>query len=152
MRIQPLTTDAEREACARMMATSEPWLTLGQTYAQGLALLSAPDRELYVLKEDDAVVGFVIIVMHGILSGYVQTIAVAEAYRGQGYGAQLMQFAEARIFREKPNVFLFVSSFNPRARKLYETLGYEVIGIVKDFLVKGHDEILMRKTIGPLKA
>jgi ribosomal protein S18 acetylase RimI-like enzyme len=113
--------------------------------------MSVKDRELYVLKDRDRVAGFAIISMQGILSGYLQTMAVAATYRGQGCGAQLMRFVEERIFREKPNVFLFVSSFNTRARRLYESLGYEVIGTVKDFLVKGHDEILMRKTIGPLK-
>jgi len=151
MQIQAITTDAEREACARIMATSEPWLTLRQTYEQGLALLSAKNHELYVLKDGDEVAGFAILSMQGILSGYLQTIAVAETYRGRGCGTQLMRFVEERVFREKPNVFLFVSSFNLRARQLYEALGYEVIGTVKDFLVKGHDEILMRKTIGPLR-
>jgi ribosomal protein S18 acetylase RimI-like enzyme len=44
-----------------------------------------------------------------------------------------------------------VSSFNPRARELYERLGYEFIGELKDYLVRGHSELLMRKTIGPIR-
>ncbi|MEP7199738.1 MAG: GNAT family N-acetyltransferase [Chloroflexota bacterium] len=151
MNIQPLASDAERAACARIMATSDPWLTLGQTHAQALALMSMPDREMFVALDGDVVVGFAIIAMRGVLSGYLQTIAVAESYRGQGIGTQLMQFVETRIFRDKPNVFLFVSAFNTRAQKLYTALGYETIGVVRDFLVKGLDEILMRKTTGPIR-
>ena len=89
--------------------------------------------------------------MQGILAGYLQTLAVAASYRRQGVGARLMRFVEERVFRDRPNVFLFVSSFNASARKFYVALGYETIGIVREFLVKGQDEILMRKTIGPLR-
>ncbi|MFN2443136.1 MAG: GNAT family N-acetyltransferase, partial [Thermoanaerobaculia bacterium] len=53
-------------------------------------------------------------------------------------------------FAVAPNVFLFVSSFNDGARRLYERLGYRVVGEVPDYLIPGASEILMRKTIGPL--
>jgi len=33
---------------------------------------------------------------------------------------------------------------------LYERLGYEVVGELKDYIVPGHSEMLLRKTIGPL--
>ena len=82
--------------------------------------------------------------------GYVQTLCVAEGLRGQGLGSELLAFAEERIFREFKNVFLCVSSFNPRARALYERLGYETVGPLRDFVIAGHDEILLRKTRGPL--
>ena len=54
------------------------------------------------------------------------------------------------MFRECPNVFLFVASFHPRAKQLYLRLGYQEVGILKDYLSEGLDEILLRKTIGPL--
>ena len=41
------------------------------------------------------------------------------------------------------NLFLCVSSFNTDAPKFYLTLGYEQIGVLKDYLVEGHDEILI---------
>jgi len=150
MTIEPAASDTDREACARIMAASDPWITLGVTYERALAALSAPGREVYVAKDGSAVAGVAIVSMEGVLSGYLQTIAIAEAFRGRGLGASLLQFVERRVFREKPNLFLFVSSFNPRARKFYESHGYEPIGQVKDFLVSGHGEYLMRKTIGPL--
>ena len=151
MRIEPLITEAQRDVCARIMAESDPWLTLGQTYEQSLRLMLMPDREIYVALEGEAVAGFAILSMQGILAGYLQTLAVAAPLRGQGVGTKLMSHIETRVFGDKPNVFLFVSSFNTPAQQFYAALGYETIGIVHEFLVKGHDEILMRKTIGPLR-
>jgi len=60
-----------------------------------------------------------------------------------------MGFAEERILRQSPNVFLCVSSFNHRAQTFYERLGYQRVGELPDFLVQGQAEILMRKTRGP---
>jgi ribosomal protein S18 acetylase RimI-like enzyme len=76
---------------------------------------------------------------------------VATGHRGQGVGRALLEFAEQRIFRETPNVFICVSDFNRDARGFYAKLGYEEVGELKDYVVRGHNEILLRKTIGPLR-
>jgi len=36
-----------------------------------------------------------------------------------------------------------------RALRLYEEVGYALVGTLKDFLVPGFDELLLRKTTGP---
>jgi ribosomal-protein-alanine N-acetyltransferase len=134
-----------------MMAASEPWLTLGITVDEAVQRLTNPDREIYVAV-DESVLGFIILnTKMGPFTGYIQTICVAPDARGRGIGSQLVAFAEERIFRDGPNVFLCVSSFNPRARALYERLGYETIGEMPDYLIAGASEILMRKTRGPLR-
>jgi ribosomal protein S18 acetylase RimI-like enzyme len=148
--IRPLARRADAEACAHMMAGSEPWITLGRGYDASLALLESPDRECHVALADGAVVGFLILNMHGAFVGYVQTVCVAAEARGRGIGTELVRFAEQRIFRESPNVFLCVSSFNPDARRLYERLGYMLVGELTDYIVRGHAELLYRKTIGPV--
>lgn len=150
MTITSSDSQRERESCARIMAESDPWLTLGIGYQRALAILSQPGRELYVACVDGDVAGFALISLQGVLSGYLQTIGVAGTHRGRGVGARLLGHIEERIFRERPNVFLFVSSFNEGARRFYAAHGYEEIGEVKDFLVAGHGEWLMRKTRGPL--
>jgi len=43
-----------------------------------------------------------------------------------------------------------VSSLNLGARRLYDRLGYQVIGELTNYIVQGHSEILLRKTTGPL--
>ncbi len=151
LEIRPLGSPEEARACARMMAGSEPWVTLGRGYEESLALVSDSSREMYVASQDGRVLGFLILNMAGAFVGYVQTICVAEVARSRGIGSRLLQFAEERVFRESPNVFLCVSSFNPRARALYERLGYELVGELTDYIVSGHSEHLLRKTIGPIR-
>ncbi len=133
------------------MSTSEPWLTLGRTYESSYELLGDPTREIYVAKVGEELAGFVILLMQGAFVGYVQTICMAPEHRNRGLGGRLLAFAEERIFRESPNVFLCVSSFNAGAQRLYLRLGYELIGELKDYIMRGHSELLMRKTRGPLR-
>jgi ribosomal protein S18 acetylase RimI-like enzyme len=148
--IEPARDDADRAACARMMCETDPWITLGRSYDRCLVAVSDPGRELYVARATGGeVAGFILITMKGQFPGYIASVCVASTARGSGLGTQLVAFAERRIHRESPNVFLCVSSFNHRARALYERLGYEYIGALKDYIVPGHDELLYRKTIGP---
>jgi ribosomal-protein-alanine N-acetyltransferase len=149
--VRPIAGDDEVRVCAEIMATSDPWVTLGRTIDQSLAILRDRDaQEVYVAVHHGAVIGFLILVVKGPFSGYIRTVAVHRDWRSLGLGRKLVRFAEERIFRESPNVFLCVSSFNTRARALYERLGYEAVGELRDYIVRGHSEWLMRKSIGPL--
>ena len=152
MIVRLLESDDEARSCARIMAASEPWITLHRDYEASLAIIRDPLREVYVAVPAGAsdVLGFVIVVMHGAFVGYIQSIAVREDWRGRGLGTRLIAFAEARIFRETPNVFICASSFNGRARALYARLGYEAVGELRDYVVRGESELLMRKSLGPL--
>lgn len=148
--IRPIASPAEEERCAEMMSMSDPWLTLGRKYEACLGTLRDKTCEVYVAVEDDEVRGVVMVMMHGALVGYIRVVCVDPNTRSKGLGSQLVVFAEERIYRESPNVWLFVTSFNTRARALYERLGYETIGEVRDYLVRGYSEILMRKSRGPM--
>jgi ribosomal-protein-alanine N-acetyltransferase len=148
--IRPISGDAEARRCAEMMCSTEPWITIGRTFEESLDIVKDPTREVYV-ADDDGIAGFVILNMHGAFVGYIQTVCVDAKARGGGIGTRLVEFAEERIFADTPNVFLCVSSFNPRARQLYERLGYELIGELKNYLIPDASEFLMRKTIGPLR-
>lgn len=148
--VSPLTTEAQELACADLMVTSDPWLTLGYQRDALLCTVRAPGRERYVASVGDRFAGFLLLNLEGTFAGYIQTIGVAPEFRGEGCGSELLAFAEKRIFRDHANVFLCVSSFNAGARKLYTRLGYSVVGELTDFLVAGHSEWLMRKTRGPI--
>jgi len=148
--IRPLADDSEAQACATIMATSDPWITLGRTFDRCLVTVRDTALERYVAIDNGEVVGFVLISMRGTFSGYVKSIAVREDWRGRGLGSALLAFVEERIFRETQNVFICVSSFNVRAQALYSRLGYETVGDLRDFIARGYDERLLRKTIGPL--
>jgi ribosomal-protein-alanine N-acetyltransferase len=140
----------QAEACAGMMAGSEPWVTLGRGYDESLTILTASSREVYLAVDGEEIAGFVVLEMEGAFTGYVKSIYVSPPYRRGGVGARLMSFVEERVFRERPNVFLCVSDFNVGARRFYEWLGYEEVGELRDYLVAGRSEVLLRKTIGPL--
>ena len=150
LQIGRLAGDAEARACAGMMATSDPWVFFGRTFEQCLARVTNPAGEVWVAREDGNARGFIILVLQGAFVGYIQIVCVAAEVRGSGVGSQLVAFAEERIFAEFPNVFLCVSSINPRARQLYERLGYKLVGELDDYLVRGYSEFLMRKSAGPL--
>ncbi len=154
--IQPLSTDAEAWACAELMASSDPWRRLGRTLDQSYRIVRDPAREVYVALEPSAagggqrVAGFIVVIMQGAFVGYIQSVAVRDDCRGRGLGSALIAVAERRILRDTPNVFICASSFNPAARRLYERLGYAVVGELTDYIVRGHSETLLRKTTGPL--
>jgi ribosomal-protein-alanine N-acetyltransferase len=148
--IARLASESEACACARLMTESEPWLTLGRTYEQSLAVVQDPSREVYVAQDQGGLAGFLILCMAGALVGYIQTVCIHPERRGQGLGSRLIEFAEKRILAQSPNVFMCVSSFNRDARRLYERLGYQAVGELTDYIVQGHSEILLRKSVGPL--
>lgn len=136
--------------CAAMMVASDPWVTLRMTYDQCLAAFSGECKEIYMLEKDSQLAGFVILQMCGTFRGYIQTLFVAEPFRGQGLSKVLLAFCEERILKVSPNLFLCVSSFNETAKKIYLDWGFKQVGVLDDFIREGFDEILLRKSASPL--
>ena len=79
-------------------------------------------------------------------SPYLASIAVAPEARGLGVGSALLDAAEAR-FPGARWMFLCVSSFNARARALYERHSYRAVGELPDYVVDGVAEILLVKRL-----
>jgi ribosomal protein S18 acetylase RimI-like enzyme len=148
--IEPPRTSEELRECADLMSSMEPWITLRRGYGQSLETLTDPLSEVYVARVGGGLVGFAIIQLRGPFAGYVKSILVKPGWQGRGVGRGVMGFLEGRIFSEHPNVFLCVSSFNRRAQEFYRGMGYEVVGELRDYVVRGHSEILMRKTVSPI--
>lgn len=136
--------------CASMMAAADPWLKLGLGYDQCLKAFDGPFKEVFVLKSEAGIMGFVIMQTQGTFKGYIQTICIGAAYRGLGYGTKILEFCEGRISKYSPNIFICVSSFNKDAIRLYTKFGFELVGELKDFVRRGFTELLMRKTVGPI--
>jgi ribosomal protein S18 acetylase RimI-like enzyme len=155
------------EACARIVAGDPLWrryrVGLPQarrTIRQALAAARRRGRvardagEFAVAGSGGQVVGFIWFRLDGTFhhSGYVRWIGVAPEAQGRGVGRRLMQYAEDRIFKAGPNVFLMVSDFNKQAQRFYEALGYRLVGKVPDYIVPGIGEHVYRKTRGPIAA
>jgi [ribosomal protein S18]-alanine N-acetyltransferase len=135
------------EWCARVMASSEPWITLGRDLEGCRSALLRPGTELFVARDQDLPAGFILIAPYGLAgSPYIASIAVASEARGRGVGSQLLRFAEER-FAQRGHMFLLVSSFNQRAQQLYRRHGYEFVGELKDYVVQGQSELILHKRL-----
>ena len=146
-----LTKDTNKFAiCALMMAATDPWITLAMKADQCRKAFDGPCKEVYLLEVNNNVAGFVILQTAGTFKGYIQTICISELYRGKGLGKKLLQFCEEKILKISPNIFICVSSFNKDAIRLYESVGFKLIGQLENFVKDGFTELLLRKTVGPI--
>lgn len=152
MKINRLRLKKDKRAAAALMAASDPWKKLGLKARDCLRAIEYPFRETYAARDGKELAGLVTVAMYGTFRGYIQSLFVAPGWRGRGVGEELMRFAEASVFARTPNVFLCVSSFNKGAQRFYRRLGYRRAGLLKDLFVKGSDELLLRKTVSPLKS
>jgi ribosomal protein S18 acetylase RimI-like enzyme len=137
-----------------MMVTSTPWKELGYRREQCVAILRAGLEETQVAVGPDASLRGFVCLQRGALIGqpYVKLLCVAEATRGRGVGRALMAWAETQAFERwgARNLFLLVSDFNTAARAFYAHLGFAEVGRLPDYVIAGRDELILRKTRGPL--
>lgn len=84
LEIRPLANASESEGCARMMADTDPWLTLGRTYDACLQTVSDQSKEVYVARLGGAVAGFVIINMAGPFGAISRRCACIRSAAGEG--------------------------------------------------------------------
>lgn len=141
-------TDGEREWSARLMASGPPWTTLGRGLEACRQAAFDPACVVLVARRGGEPLGFVRVHPRGVAgSPYVASIAVAPDARGLGVGTALLDAAVARFSPPARWLFLCVSSFNGRARALYERYGFRVVGDLPDYVVDGASETLMVKRL-----
>ena len=136
-----------------LLASSEPWLTLGYVVADWRRLLGGPlaNRDAWVIDDGGRARG-VAIVRRGFLAGdYLELLAVDASTRSRGLGARLLAHCESDVFARTRNFFVCVSDFNANARRFYRRRGYVQVGRLDDLLIAGSAEILLRKTTGPAR-
>ena len=133
---------------ADLLSGTDPWLSLQVSKEKCLEMLQDVQLHCYVAMLADVPVAAMIIHPKGLAgAAYLKSIAVAEAYRGKGIGATLLQYAEELSAPVSGKLFLCVSDFNLRAQAFYIEHGYEKIAILKNHIVNGKDEWLMCKQL-----
>ena len=143
----------DADDCRRLVLANEPWITLGYGEADVQAIVRAAATDhLLRARAGDRVVGFALSAPGILLGEYLKILAVDAAYQASGIGRGLMAELERRAFRQWPNVYLCVSDFNTGGRAFYRRLGYEEVGPLRDLLLPGKNEVLMRKTIAAWRA
>jgi ribosomal-protein-alanine N-acetyltransferase len=147
LEILPAQT-GEREWASELMANSDPWMMLGRGLDACRMKCNDRDHHLFIAHSHGDPCGFVLIHPHGVAgSPYIASIAVAENFRSRGIGTHLLDFTEDLFQGRSRYVFLCVSSFNLRARALYERRGYSIVGELKDYAIDGASELLMHKRL-----
>jgi ribosomal-protein-alanine N-acetyltransferase len=136
------------DTCRRLILRSEPWITLqyDDTDVQGI-VRSVAGANLLVAQVEARTVGFALSAPGVLLGEYLKLLVVDPAFQSQGIGRRLMEDLERRAFQRWPNVYLCVSNFNTGARQFYRRFGYEEVGVLRDLLLPGSGEVLMRKSI-----
>jgi len=132
---------------ARIMSSSEPWITLKKSYDDCLKSLSGVAKSVVAIKVDEKIAGVIVIQDAGSFRGYLQSICISAEYRGAGIGDEALRFCESHISAYSKNFFLCVSTFNSGAIKFYEKHGFKIVGKLDNFVLEGFDEYLMRKTL-----
>lgn len=107
-------------------------------------------REIFVaINNEGNCVGFIWFILNGAFHSfpYLHIIAVKSEYRTLGIGRKLLQYFEKETCKNSSKVFLVVADFNPKAKQLYESVGYKEIGIIPSLYKKGINECLMMKEV-----
>jgi ribosomal protein S18 acetylase RimI-like enzyme len=148
MRIE-LATPADFEWCAALMASTDPWITLGRDLQACREAMQLPGYTVWMARDESgAPLGFLRLHERGVAgSPYIASIAVAEQARSHGVGKRLVAHAEQAFRGKARNIFLCVSSFNTRAQDLYFGLGYRCVATLDDYVIDGAAELLMRKRL-----
>lgn len=115
-------------------------------------LADAVDKgELWLaLDSHNEVVGAMQVELHGFFGAfpYLALLGVKKRFRGMGVGHTLLRVFEGVArglgFRKAS---MLVSHFNPRAKALYQSMGYRKVGYVPDAILPGNHENIMVKDL-----
>lgn len=141
----PLTpSDAARcaELEAQLFDGDDPW-----PERAFLAELAAKHNHYVAARVDDKLVGYAGIARLGRLKPFeyeIHTIAVDPAYQGKGIGRRLLD--GLLDYADGATVFLEVRTDNEAAIALYESAGFEKVGLRKRYYrVSGADAYTMKR-------
>lgn len=107
--------------------------------------------ELWVaLTSQDEVAGCMWVVPDGFFGAfpYLSLLGVKKSFRGMGIGHVLLEtFIGVSRSLGYRKCSLLVSHFNPRAKQLYQSLGFQKMGYVPDCILPGIHENIMVKDL-----
>jgi len=138
----------ERDWAAHQLAGTDPWIRLGATLETCNQVCHDPEYLVFIAHIENVPCGAMILDPRGLAgSPYLKSIVVDAEYRGSGIGKRLLSFAEEYFRAYSRHFFLCVSSFNYRARRLYESIGFNKVGEFSDYIIDGESEILLYKRL-----
>ncbi|GKT07480.1 N-acetyltransferase [Desulforhabdus sp. TSK] len=139
---------------SRRLAAMEPWRTLGYRPETLLNYLhrhdAGLDRHAIVIEGQTA--GVLSVRYPWLMGPYIELFAILGEYGGKGLGGEVLQWVESRFLANSRNLWATVSAFNTLARSFYRRQGFEEVARIKDLVIPGFDEILLRKHLAGKQA
>lgn len=109
-----------------------------------------PVNKIIVAVDEEKVIGFIDFLIT-FNSSTIMQIAVKDEYRRQGIATQLLEEMTKSFPKEIDDVVetitLEVRESNVAAKKLYESVGYEVVTIKKNYYKDGENAVYMIKRL-----
>jgi len=104
---------------------------------------------IFKIEKDNQMVGTVEVTVPDTSYASVRfgRLLIGDTYRGCGYGSQAIALVEKLAFEDYGVRYLElgVFEFNSGAKKLYERLGFDVVGVKRDDMDSKWDSYTMRK-------
>jgi GNAT superfamily N-acetyltransferase len=131
----------DAEALAKACAAIDPWKCLGYQAATLQAYLCRDDPALhrYVIGGTD---GLLALRRPWLRGAFIEMLAIFPGRQGQGLGRAAVQWAAAQD--QSANLWATVSAFNAEARLFYQTVGFVEVAPLRDLVMTGQDEVLLR--------
>ena len=119
---EPSYLDAIAHLHHQAFSDAEQTLEVSRRYIT--EALKDSDGLLYILIKEGQVIGVCTVDLSGN-SNYLYGLAVAEAYRGQGYGSYLAKSVVNQLIAQNDKSFqIAVEDSNVGAKRLYEKIGF----------------------------
>ena len=119
---EPSYLDAIAHLHHQAFSDAEETLEVSRRYIT--EALEDSDSLLYILLKEGQVIGVCTVDLSGN-SNYLYGLAVAEAYRGQGYGSYLAKSVVNQLIEQNDKSFqIAVEDSNVGAKRLYEKIGF----------------------------
>jgi diamine N-acetyltransferase len=143
------TEDPYSRVVSETLSGMDPWMTLGFSSADLFNYLGRMDGALsrYFIFISEAPAGVVCVRYPWLRGPYLELLALFNSHQGQGIGSQIIGWMEAEARLKSGNLWVLVSSFNPRGRNFYLKLGFSEIATLPALVKPGYDEILLRKCL-----
>jgi ribosomal-protein-alanine N-acetyltransferase len=131
----------------RIIEIEESSFTVGAYSRSQFEEFYRDNLEFFVAEISGKVVGYIVGYISGE-TGEIDSIAVDPHFRRLGIGRSLCELIIEK-FREMgiKTCFLEVRTTNEPAVRLYEKIGFKIVGILKNFYADGGDAYSMRRNI-----
>jgi len=149
--IQPMLS-ADLPACVQILTQNDLWQKYGITTQSAHKMLSealSGNAVLLTARVDGQPAGFAWLAPRGAWerSSYLRLIGVLPACQRMGIGLALLRAVEEQALQSGSDLFLLVTDSNLAAQRFYKRCGYQQVGALPDYVVKGITELIFYKRL-----